>query len=173
MPQEPTQQTITPQPEQQSQQPQAPQGPSQQINNYYGGGSGGHSGGGSYVPEGPETLQQLETKEEITPELTSLETKEEIDYSNIGFEEPAVVIENQTSEINETPIVDQVPVVEPTPEPRRSNTGAIVGGSLAALGAAGAVAFGIHQYNKNNQEYNDEEDEEETSQYTSDDSGNY
>ena len=173
MPQEPTQQTITPQPEQQPQQPQAPQGPSQQINNYYGGGSGGHSGGGSYVPEGPETLQQLETKEEITPELTSLETKEEIDYSNIGFEEPAVVIENQTSEINETPIVDQVPVVEPTPEPRKSNTGAIVGGSLAALGAAGAVAFGIHQYNKNNQEYSDEEDEEETSQYTFDDSGNY
>ena len=104
-------------------------------------------------------------------EMTSVETNENVDYSSLGFEEPTVVIEEQSTDVMETPIVEQVAVVEPVVETRKTNTGAIVGG-LAALGAAGAVALGVHAYNssKNDSEDDEEDLNDSTEQYTLNDS---
>ena len=182
-PQQPQQpgQNVPTQPQQPGQnvptQPQQPASasPQQQVNNYYpGGSSGGYSGGGgSYAPVGPQEPPQPLPKvpTDQMQEMTSVETIENVDYSTLGFEEPAVVIEEQSTDVMETPIVEQVAVVEPVVETRKTNTGAIVGG-LAALGAAGAVALGVHAYNssKNDSEDDEEDLNDSTEQYTLNDS---
>ena len=177
--QQPTQpQQETPIQSQQPTQPQqpAPTSPQQQVNNYYpGGSSGGYSGGGggSYAPVGPQEAQQPlpEVPTDQMQEMTSVETNENVDYSTLGFEEPAVVIEEQSTDVMESPIVEQVAVVEPVVETSKPKTGAIVGG-LAALGAAGAVALGVHAYNssKNDSEEDEEDLNDSTEQYTLNDS---
>lgn len=168
------QQTST---QQQTPVPQPQPSPQQQTNNYYvDGPSGSYGGETSYISE--DNPQPLEVVEEPMQDTSTLETMEEVDYSTLGFEEPTVVVEDQSVEVNETPIVSEIPVVEPAPETSGIKTGPLVVGSLAALGAAGAVAYGVHKLNENkDSEYEDDEEDlnDSTPQYTFDDaeSGNY